>query len=66
MANIETYTNFYISNSAHLIENSAYKYVMSINYNEDGDPKKGSAFFCIVIKKSLSLLQEVLLFKKFQ
>jgi L,D-peptidoglycan transpeptidase YkuD (ErfK/YbiS/YcfS/YnhG family) len=45
MVNIETNTNFDISNSKHLIENSAYKYVMSINYNEAGDPKKGSAIF---------------------
>ena len=46
MVNIETYTDFDKSISEHLIEETvAYKYVMSINYNEQAVPYKGSAIF---------------------
>ena len=46
MVNIETYTDFEISKSEHLIDETvAYRYAMNINYNEEAIPNKGSAIF---------------------
>ena len=46
MVNIETYDDFDIAESEHLIDEIlAYQYVMSINYNKDRIPHKGSAIF---------------------
>ena len=54
MVNIEIYTNFDISKSEHLIdETSAYQYAMNINYNENGVPYLGSAIFLHCYTKSL-------------
>jgi len=46
MVNIETYKDFNKDISEHLIEyTKAYRYAMSINYNEQAIPYKGSAIF---------------------
>ena len=46
MVNIETYKDFNVSKSEHLIEETlAYKYALNINYNEQAIPNKGSAIF---------------------
>ena len=46
MVNIETYSEFNKDISEHLIEYTLpYRYAMSINYNEEAIPYKGSAIF---------------------
>ena len=46
LVNIETYTNFNVDNSEHLIDiNPGYEYAMNINYNKEGIKGKGSAIF---------------------
>ena len=55
MVNIETFKDFNEQISEHLIEEAiAYQYVMSINYNEEAIPYKGSAIFLHCFKTNVT------------
>ena len=57
MVNIETFKDFDLNLSEHLIEEPvAYKYAMNINYNPNGIPGKGSAIFLHCTKEPLYTL----------
>jgi len=46
LVNNETYTNFSVSDSEHLIdENPGYEYAINIDYNKEGIADKGSGIF---------------------